>query len=245
MQLTTFALAAVLPLISAYPITADDVNCRAGPRTSDEVVKTYALNDEVEISCQTYGELISGNAIWDKTQDDCYVTDYYVKTGSDGMVTDKCEGTGGGDDSEYEGPITRDQIMARADFWIQQHIPYSMEAYEPDMNGRDYRTDCSGFVSMALHASAPGYSTVTMGDIAESISYDDIQAGDFVGTLAAGTGGAGGHVVIFHSWVDDSHSVYNTVECKGTDGCVAYQREVGWGVGSYVAEPFRYIRLSE
>jgi len=233
-------VAAVLPLVTAYPITADDVKCRAGPSTADEIVTTFAKDHEVDLECQVIGEDVFGNAIWDKTTDGCYVSDYYVLTGSDGMVTDNCNGGGG---SEYNGEISRAEILERADFWISQGVPYSMEATYPDVNGRQYRTDCSGFVSMALHSNSPGFSTVSLPEIATAITYDEIAEGDFVGTLGDGTGGAGGHVVIFVSWTDDSRTAYNTVECKGDAGCVAFTREVGWAVGSFVAEPFRYIRV--
>ena len=241
-MLKALALAAVLPLVTAYPITADDVKCRAGPSTSDDIVTTFAEGHEVELECQIIGENIFGNSIWDKTTDGCYVSDYYVRTGSDGMVVDNCNGNGGGD-SEYNGEITRAEIMARAEFWIAQGIPYSMEKTEPDINGRQYRTDCSGFVSMALHTNSPGYSTVSLPEVATPITYDEIVEGDFVGTLGSGTGGAGGHVVLFKSWTDDSKTAYNTLECKGGDGCVAWTREVDWAVGSFVSAPFRYTRV--
>lgn len=146
--------------------------------------------------------------------------------------------------SDYNGPISRNEILERANYWIAQGVPYSMTANYPDPLGRQYRTDCSGFVSMALHTNSPGYSTVTLPEVAQAITYDNIKPGDFVGTLGAGTGGAGGHVVIFKSWADNAKSTYNTVECKYPEGCVAFTRSVGWSVGSVVAEPFRYTRVT-
>lgn len=249
MQLKFFTLAAVLPLAGAYPITADGVNCRSGPSTSDSVITAYSTGMDVDVTCQIYGESIFGNSIWDKTSDGCYVSDYYVQTGSDSMVEPECEGGSEppppGDGSEYNGPISRQQILDRADFWISQGIPYSMEKTEPDANGRAYRTDCSGFVCMALHANSPGYNTVSLPDIATPISWDEIQPGDFVGTLGAGTGGAAGHVTLFVSFTDDTKAAYNTLECKGGDGCVAYTRSVGWTVGDFTSEPYRYIRVTD
>ncbi|OAQ73154.1 NlpC/P60-like cell-wall peptidase [Pochonia chlamydosporia 170] len=240
-KLLAVALAAALPMVSAYPITGNDVNCRSGPSTSDKVVRTYKKGEDVKLSCQTTGESVSGNNIWDKTQHGCYVSDYYVKTGSSSMVTGPCSGGGGGSGgSSYQGKITRKEIMARGMFWVNKHVPYSMRKTTSDPQGRKYRTDCSGFVSMALHAASPGYSTVTLGQIGKAISYNDIKAGDMIGTLASGTGGAAGHVVLFHSWTDASKKKYNTLECKGTDGCVKWTRSVGWKVGSVVAKPYRY-----
>lgn len=80
---------------SAYTITGTTVNCRSGPGTSYAVVKTYSKGHDVSITCQTPGTNIDGDAIWDKTSDNCYVTDYYVYTGSDGYVTAKCSGGSG------------------------------------------------------------------------------------------------------------------------------------------------------
>ncbi|KAK3321887.1 lysozyme-like domain-containing protein [Apodospora peruviana] len=91
------ALTSVLALgASAYPIKGDTVNCRSGPGTSYAVKKTYNKGFEVKISCQTPGEVIEGVKLWDKTQDGCYVSDYYVKTGTSDYVAPKCPTSGGG-----------------------------------------------------------------------------------------------------------------------------------------------------
>jgi hypothetical protein len=243
-KLLTAALAAALPLVSAYPITGTSVNCRSSPSTSGKIVKTYQKNNDVSISCQTVGETISGNSIWDKTQDGCYVADYYVKTGSSGMVTKDCNPSAPGT-SKTNGPITRKEIVDRAENWVKKHVPYSMSKYYPDPQGVKYRTDCSGFVSMALHTSAPGRSTVSLPEIGTAIAWSALKVGDFVGTLGAGTGGADGHVTLFNGWVDSSHKAYKTLECRGSAGCVAYQRPVGWKVGSHVAKPYRYKNVKD
>lgn len=88
------------PLSSAYPITGDVVNCRSGPGTSYDVVKSYKLDSDVTIKCQASGTDVKGDSIWDKTSDGCYVADYYVKTGSSSYVTTKCDDNGGDDDDE-------------------------------------------------------------------------------------------------------------------------------------------------
>jgi hypothetical protein len=94
MQLLAIAaLASALAPASAYLITGDTVNCRSGPGTNYGVKKTYSKGTDVKITCQTSGTNVEGNSIWDKTSDGCYVADYYVKTGSNGYVTDKCGGT--------------------------------------------------------------------------------------------------------------------------------------------------------
>lgn len=240
MQLLLLALFLAVPIVSAYPITGTTVNCRTGPSTSYEVVLAYKLGDDVRITCQTAGETIEGNYLWDFTTDGCYVTDYFVKTGSNGMVTKECDSSGGG----MNGMISRSEIISRGQYWIDRHVPYSMSATYPDPEGTLYRTDCSGFVAMALYASAPGYSTVELIDIGTQIAWNDLQPGDFVGTLGPGTGGDNGHVTLFHSWVDSTKKAYNTLECRGTAyGCVAYSRAVGWKDGTFTSKPYKYIHV--
>ncbi|KAH6603777.1 glycoside hydrolase family 24 [Trichoderma cornu-damae] len=95
-----FSLASV---VSAYPITGDVVNCRTGPGTSYAVKKSYNKNQDISISCQTTGTSVNGNNIWDKTGDDCYVADYYVKTGSSGFVTKQCSASSGGGGGSSSG----------------------------------------------------------------------------------------------------------------------------------------------
>lgn len=240
----TLTLAAAVSRVAAYPITDNNVNCRSGPGTSHGVVRSYNKGHDVTLTCQTYGENIFGNSLWDKTTDGCYVSDYYVHTGTPNMVVKECGSSGGGGGtSSYQGTIKRSEIISRGRYWTSRHVPYSMQRTYPDPQGRNYRTDCSGFVSMALHASAPGYNTVSLPSIAKSIGWNDLKPGDFVGTLGAGTGGADGHVTLFLSWVDSSRKAYNSLECKGTDGCVQWKRSVGWKVGSHTAKPYRYTKV--
>jgi hypothetical protein len=112
MKLALFAAlfeAVAFSVTAAYPITGSVVNCRTGPGTSYGIKKSYSKGADVKISCQTTGTSVNGNNIWDKTQDGCYVADYYVKTGTDGFVTKKCSGGGGGGGGgSVPGPVTND-----------------------------------------------------------------------------------------------------------------------------------------
>lgn len=105
---------------TTYPITGNTVNCRSGPGTSYPIAKTYSKGNSVTLTCQTPGEKINGNAIWDLTADNCYVTDFYLKTGSISYVKPKCDtstipappaptsGSPGGGDSGNAGAIKND-----------------------------------------------------------------------------------------------------------------------------------------
>ena len=119
--------------------------------------------------------------------------------------------------SSVGGSISRQEILSRAMYWVNRHVPYSMKGTYPDPQGRKYRTDCSGFVSMALHLPVSA-STVSLPSYVRAISWSDLRAGDIVGTLGSGTGGANGHVVVFSSWADSAHTKFNTLEEKGGFG---------------------------
>lgn len=139
------ASAALFPLLassfaSAYPITGDNVNCRDGPGTSFTVLKTYAKGHNVTLTCQTEGTNVEGNTIWDKTTDDCYVADFYVKTGSNDYVTDKCTDAPKPPEGEIPGPIVNDY------------------PYDGKCNGNGgidpwwyYRCQCTSFVAWRIN----------------------------------------------------------------------------------------------
>ncbi|KAJ1954554.1 hypothetical protein EC988_002370 [Linderina pennispora] len=92
MKLVTIAallLATTSQVVSGYAIKDDIVNCRSGPGTSNNIVRTYKKGAQVTLSCQTPGTTIGGNNLWDKTQHGCYVSDHHVDTGN-GYVAQKC-----------------------------------------------------------------------------------------------------------------------------------------------------------
>ncbi|KAJ5836249.1 hypothetical protein N7447_002275 [Penicillium robsamsonii] len=99
------AFAALTPIVNAYPITGEVVNCRSGPGTSHSVVKSYKKGADVAITCQAAGTTVKGNEIWDKTSDGCYISDYYIRTGSSSYVTKKCGGGGGGSGGGSSGNL--------------------------------------------------------------------------------------------------------------------------------------------
>lgn len=245
MQFKLIALsiaATVVSTVSAsYPINADGVNCRAGPSTNDRVIRTYNKGNQVTLTCQIHGQNVNGDTLWDKTTDGCFVADWYVQTNTGQMVVGACNGGSGG--GGIGSPISRKDVIARGQFWVQKHIPYSQTATYPDPQGTRYRTDCSGFVSMALHANAPGLNTVGLPSIVHGINWNDLKPGDLVGTLGPGTGGDDGHVTLFLAWADAAHKNYKTLECRGTYGCVAYQRPVAWKDGRFTSKPYRYNKI--
>ncbi|WP_435845509.1 SH3 domain-containing protein [Streptomyces hygroscopicus] len=78
-----------------YPIAPGyQVNVRSGPGTTYKVVKVLPYNSRVPIRCQRHGQKVSGpygtSDIWDSIAPGQYVSDTYVRTGSDGFVAAPC-----------------------------------------------------------------------------------------------------------------------------------------------------------
>ncbi|MCG0290755.1 SH3 domain-containing protein [Streptomyces sp. PSAA01] len=81
--------------VITYPTAPGyQVNVRSGPGTNHRVIKVLPYNTRVPIRCQRHGEKVSGpygtTDIWDSIAPGQYVSDAYVRTGSDGFVTVPC-----------------------------------------------------------------------------------------------------------------------------------------------------------
>ncbi|MET9857239.1 peptidase [Streptomyces sp. NPDC006450] len=70
------------------------VNVRRGPGTNYGVIRVLPLGAYVSIRCQCEGTNVSGpygtSDIWDCIGNGEFVSDTYVKTGSDGYVATRC-----------------------------------------------------------------------------------------------------------------------------------------------------------
>jgi cell wall-associated NlpC family hydrolase len=94
----------------------------------------------------------------------------------------------------YRGTIVRDEVMNRARNWFTENVQYDQGSTYPDIEGTHrYRTDCSGFVSMAWHTSTPGHSTRSIPDIAERIQWDELKPGDVLNSYD-------NHCMLYHMW---------------------------------------------
>ena len=116
-------------------------------------------------------------------------------------------------------------IIDRAQTWVDQQVPYDMNGYYPDPQGNEYRTDCSGFVSMAWGLNA-SENTVTLPNVSDPIDKEDLKPGDILLKGGPGTEGANGHVTIFNGWANDEHTAYHGIEEGGSTGSVA--REIAY-----------------
>ncbi|MCX5146240.1 SH3 domain-containing protein [Streptomyces sp. NPDC058290] len=70
------------------------VNVRSGPGTNYSVIDVLPYGASVTIRCQSDGTTVSGpygtSDIWDCVGNGRFVSDAYVKTGSDGYVATHC-----------------------------------------------------------------------------------------------------------------------------------------------------------
>ncbi|MGW5363554.1 hypothetical protein [Actinopolymorpha pittospori] len=83
--------------------------------------------------------------------------------------------------ADQNTPITPDEALARGRDWIDAGLNYCQSGGYPDRHGTTYRTDCSGFVTMAWQSDPPGYTAWTsMYAIADPIGWGELQPGDAV-----------------------------------------------------------------
>ena len=123
----------------------------------------------------------------------------------------------------------RRQILARAEHWVAQRVPYNQGAWH-----EGYRTDCSGYASMCW-GLRDSLVTSTMPQVSHRIAKEDLRAGD----VLLNTDVATGHVIIFDRWADYAHNSYVGYELcpQGTlHHVIPYPYYGGYGV----YEPYRY-----
>ncbi|WP_394613202.1 hypothetical protein JNUCC0626_25035 [Lentzea sp. JNUCC 0626] len=138
--------------------------------------------------------------------------------------------------------ITRAEVIDRAKSWLTAinngPVPY-------DMNGSfgGYRSDCSGFVSMAWKLGG-SLTTVTIPGVSSRIAKDDLMPGDVLGNLGPGTGGAAGHVVLFEAWANEARTRYIGIEQAGSPGHTV-RREIPYPYFSGNYQPWRYNKIAD
>ncbi|MFF7483736.1 hypothetical protein ACFZBI_33920, partial [Streptomyces mutabilis] len=94
------------------------------------------------------------------------------------------------------GPVTPEQVIARARHWVRQDVPYSQShAWKDAATGGHYRQDCSGFVSMAWQLKS-SLTTRSLPSVANRLSsFSQLEAGDALNYPAA-------HALLFGGWTD-------------------------------------------
>lgn len=132
--------------------------------------------------------------------------------------------------------ITRDVVVSRGKVWVVKHTPYSQTRYafengtlvsataKPSPSALGYRTDCSGFVSMALNlrtsTGAPrSLDTASLRTVLTPIRKVDLREGDVI-LRPKGASVAYGHAVIFVAWADATMTTYWSYEESGSKATI-------------------------
>lgn len=115
--------------------------------------------------------------------------------------------------SSLGGSITRSEVIARAQNWFNQNVPYDQNGSFPDGTGTNYRPDCGGFVDMAWHASSqPNTSGLDSRSITSRVALGDLLPGDALDDSADG------HAILFDHWVNQSTGEFSYYqEANSTD----------------------------
>ncbi len=114
--------------------------------------------------------------------------------------------------------------VSRAKVWVDKNVRYDQNATaKPDgtraTDHTGYRTDCSGFISMAWGLTAEGRAvpdTVRLANYAKTLDggKDALAPGDIINNRKPGNKG---HVLMFVGWID-----------KEAGAFVAYELQCGW-----------------
>ena len=133
--------------------------------------------------------------------------------------------------------ISRGEVIARAHYWLSVNVPYNQSATYPDPEGRDYRTDCSGFVSMAWHLDQ-SRTTDTLDEIAPAISASSLKPGD----IMLRRDDSVHHVVLFEKWANDAHTLANFIAEASTASDMNYYEGIAVSTWSGYT-PRRYNKI--
>jgi hypothetical protein len=143
--------------------------------------------------------------------------------------------------------ITRDAVLSRAQDWVNQNVPYNQGVYKAANSAPvgPYRTDCSGFISMAWGLSS-SLTTQTLPGVSTQITTAALQSGDVLDYNSTIDSTNGSHVVMFVNWADNAHTQYVGMEEAGSRGAV--KRTIPYpydpvmdGSGSWI--PYRYNNI--
>ncbi|WP_112268309.1 hypothetical protein [Lentzea terrae] len=128
---------------------------------------------------------------------------------------------------------TRAEILTRAQSWITARVPYSQSNCYRNAYGQ-YRTDCSGYVSMAWGARH-SYTTRDIHYISHEIPRADLQPGDALND-------AGSHVALFLRWADAARTQPVVREQARPNGSPTVERTWSAATASKYT-PIRYDHL--
>lgn len=133
-------------------------------------------------------------------------------------------------------PLDRSAVIARAMSWAEAEVAYDQLGHTDG-----YRTDCSGFVSMAWDLPE-NLTTWRIPLVAEKISKNELQAGDVLLDHTSDNR----HVVIFEKWANWQRTRYWAIELSGNDEIMKTVRRVvpyPYLVNQEHYEPYRFVGM--
>ena len=102
------------------------------------------------------------------------------------------------------GTITRAQIIARAQLWVQQQVPYSQTVWHTNADGT-YRQDCSGYVSMAWDLDQyTDFWTGNLNLVSHTVPAAEMLPGDILLSNV--------HTILFAGWANAQHTEFDYYE---------------------------------
>ncbi|MBD0746151.1 peptidoglycan-binding protein [Streptomyces sp. CBMA152] len=140
---------------------------------------------------------------------------------------------------EADRGVTRAGILARAQTWIDAGVPYSMNGFR-----QGYRTDCSGFVSMAWGLAESAW-TGNLDEFGVRITKGQLQPGDMLLHHNPDNPERGSHVVLFAGWANDAHTRYVVMEETPSYGAVKRTIPYAYNTNADAYVPYRHKRLQD
>ncbi|HEV8554871.1 MAG TPA: hypothetical protein VGR06_00550 [Actinophytocola sp.] len=144
--------------------------------------------------------------------------------------------------------ITRSQVIERAQSWLRPSVAYSQTDFHTNEYGT-YRTDCSGYVSMAWALPGKpqdrhgGLDTIGLAGVSRTIAKHQLRAGDVL-LRTEGTGRTR-HATVFDRWADAARDAYWGFEQAGGLGTVHRVIAYPYGNTSHGYRAVRFIGLIE
>jgi hypothetical protein len=160
--------------------------------------------------------------------------------------------------STLGGSITTDEMMTRAQYWVNQAVPYDEAGTHTDSSGTSYREDCAGFVSMAWHLSKslivtdPAPDDFTNTDGTPNTNYDvgvgaftNLQTGDAMAYPHQ-------HIFLFDTWTNKSTGAFTYyAESNPSDPThgptpanINNSTLEGWPTSGYVALRYKKVQAA-
>lgn len=135
------------------------------------------------------------------------------------------------------GQISRTEIIQRAQYWVDnQPGEYNQNASSPGPDGRAYRRDCSGYVSLAWNLGTSLTTSGLPGVSWQLPSRSSLMPGDILNI-------AGRHTLLFDRWIDKGAGTFyyysfGSTPVKHVSGNLNWATIDGAPTSSY--KPLRY-----